>query len=86
MEEKESYQTLVCNICWGTKVYTGAAKKISQDDLPAQISIDIPNAVLEQANKSTNNFNDVIEQFVYNLLFKKFGREVNRCQIWLPFE
>ena len=86
MEENDSYQVLVCNIAWGSKVHSGAAKKINQSEMSSQISLDIPEAVLQQANKNKANFNDIIEQFVYNLLCKKFGREVNRCQIWLPLE
>ena len=86
MEENNGYQVLVCNIAWGSKAHSGAAKKILQSDLPSQISLDIPEAVLQQANKNKANFNDIVEQFVYNLLYKKFGREVNCCQIWLPLE
>ncbi len=85
MEEKNSYQVLVCNISWGSKARTGQAKKV-QADLPNQISLDIPDAVLQQANKNKADFNDIIEQFVYNLLYKKFNREVGYCQIWLPLE
>ena len=84
--ESNSYQILVCNIKYGTKVHTGTAKKIAQTDLPDQISLDVPPTVLQQANKNKDSFNDIIEQFAYNLLYKKFGREVNRCQIWLPIE
>ncbi len=88
MEANEStaYQILVCNIKYGTKVHNGAAKKIAQADLPDQISLDVPPTVLQQANKNKNSFNDIIEQFTYNLLYKKFGREVYYCQIWLPLE
>ena len=85
MEEENSYQVFVCNISWGSKTRTGQAKK-GQADLPNQISLDIPDAVLKQANKDKANFNDIIEQFVYNLLYKKFNREVYYCQIWLPPE
>ena len=86
MEENHGYQVLVCNIAWGSKVHSGAAKKINQSEMSSQISLDIPEAVLQQANKNKANFNDIVEQFVYNLLYKKFGREVNHCQIWLPLE
>lgn len=86
MDEKTSYQVLVCNIAWGTKVHSAQAKKINQADLPNQISLDIPETVLQQANKHKTDFNDIVEQFVYNILYKKFGREVNFCQIWLPLE
>ena len=81
-----SYQVLVCNIYWNSKAYSTYGKKISQADLPIQMSIDIPSSVMLQANKNKSNFNDIIEQFVINLLYKKFGHEVNNCQIWLPIE
>lgn len=45
---------------------------------------DVPKAVLEQAGKNENVFNDVIEAYVYNVLTRKFGYELNRCQIYLP--
>ena len=81
-----SYQVLVCNICWDSKAYSTYGKKISQTDLPIQMSIDIPSSVMQQANKNKSSFNDIIEQFVINLLYRKFGHEVNNCQIWLPLE
>lgn len=84
--ENESYQILVCNIKYGTKVHNGASKKIAQSDLPEQISFDVPASVLSQANKNKDSFNDIIEQFTCNLLYKKFGREVYFYQIWLPLE
>lgn len=86
MEENNGYQVLVCNIAWGSKAHLGVAKNTNQLELPNQISLDIPETVLKQANKNKETFNDIIEQFVYNLLYKKFGREVNFCQIWLPPE
>ena len=81
-----SYQVLVCNIHWDSYACSAYAKKMNYEDLPIQMSIDIPNAVLMQANKNKANFNDIIEQFVVNLLYKKFGHEVNSCQIWLPLD
>lgn len=83
-EETNEYQVIVANIYWNSKPIN-KSKKIDKDDLPAQMSLNIPNQVLEQANKSKNNFNDIIEQFCYNLLTRKYGYEVNSCQIWLPF-
>ncbi len=76
------YVVLVCNIHWSKNlVYV---KRDNRDELPSQMSLDIPEAVLLQANKNKSSFNDVIESFCYNVLAKKFGHEVNRCQIWLP--
>ena len=84
--ENNGYQVLVCNISWSSRTYSNAALKASHGELPAQISLDVPQSVLDQAKKNKSSFNDIIEQFVYNLLCKKFGKEVNRCQIWLPLE
>lgn len=78
------YQVLVCNIAWSSK--RNSRTKNSNEELPNQLSLDIPTAVLSQAKKSKNEFNDIIEQFIYNLLHRKFGRIANRCQIWLPLE
>lgn len=55
-------------------------------ELPEQMTIDVPAAVLQQANKNKSSFNDIIEQFTYNLMTKKFGCELRYCQIWLPLE
>lgn len=84
--EENGYQVLVCNIYWGKKAYSAAAKKMQPSDLPAQISLDIPTGVLAEIKKKPSEESSIIEQFVYNLLHKKFGHEVNNCQIWLPLE
>ena len=84
-DDEVGYQVLVCNIHWGSKAQIAGVKRV-QSDLPEQMSLDIPESVLKQANKNKPSFNDIIEQFVYNLLTKKFGREVNCCQIWLPLD
>lgn len=83
--EQVGYQVLVCNIKWN-KSSKNIAKKFKNIELPDQMSFDIPDSVLAQANKAKNSFNDIIESFIYNVLYRKFGHEVNTCQIWLPFE
>ena len=82
--EQVGYQVLVCNIKWNTTKQV--AKKHKDVELPAQLSFDIPETVLAQAKKSKNAFNDIIESFICNILYRKFGHEVNFCQIWLPLE
>lgn len=79
----DSYQILVCNIHWDTLT---AARKTVISELPSQLALDVPENVLNQAKKKSNDFNDVIEQFAYNLLTRKFGCEVCYCQVWLPLE
>ena len=84
-EEVNPFQILITNIYWNEKSYkqTRTNNNLSFD---TQITLDVPSGVLKEANKKGNDFNDIIEQFVYNLLYRKYGCEVNRCQIWLPLE
>ena len=87
MEETEEnrYQVLCCNIHWDNRARSAQSKRMHRpEDLPSQMAIDIPDSVLAQANKNGNNFNDIIEQFCYNLLTRKYGYEMNSCQVWLP--
>lgn len=79
----DSYQILVCNIHWDVST---ASRKTDIAELPAQIALDVPENVLNQAKKKSNDFNDIIEQFAYNLLTRKFMCEVCSCQVWLPLE
>ena len=84
-ENSDEYQVIVANIFWNHKSRTNS-KKDNGTELPTQMSLTIPDQVLQQARKVKNNFNDIIEQFCYNLLSRKYGKEVTSCQIWLPFE
>ena len=81
----DSCQVLVCNIHWGSKANTSVAKKPSnRDELPDQISLDIPAGVMTEIQKKPAEEYLIVESFVLNLLYKKFGYEVNDYQIWLP--
>jgi hypothetical protein len=84
-EEVNPFQILITNIYWNEQSFkqTRTNKNPSFDK---QITLDVPSGVLKEANKKGNEFNDIIEQFVYNLLYRKYGCEVNRCQIWLPLD
>lgn len=84
-EIENEYQVIVANIFWNSKS-KGFGRKDNKVELPTQMSLNIPTSVLNEANKSKNNFNDIIEQFCYNLLTRKYGKEVSSCQIWLPFD
>lgn len=81
----DQFQVLVCNISWNVESFK-PTKSNRNPEFPDQMTIDIPVGVLKEARKRMNMFNDVIEQFIYNLLYRKYSCEVNRCQIWLPFE
>lgn len=83
IDYKESYQVIVCNIHWDIST---ASRRTVISELPEQIALDIPENVMNQASKPENDFNDVIEQFAYNLLTRKFNCEVGSCQVWLPLK
>lgn len=81
-DRPESYQINIVNISWNTENMMKSRR--AAEDLPHGMVFDVPKSVLEQANKPGNVFNDVIESYVYNVLTRKFGYELNRCQIYLP--
>jgi hypothetical protein len=85
MNEDNKFQVLVTNIAWNVESFK-PTKNNKNPEFEDQLTLDIPQSVLNEANKKHNVFNDVIEQFVYNLLYRKFSCEINRCQIWLPLE
>jgi hypothetical protein len=84
-KETNTFQILVTNIFWNVKSFK-PTKTNKNPEFEEQITLDVPEGVLKEAEKKGNMFNDIIEQFVYNLLYRKYGCEVNRCQIWLPLE
>jgi hypothetical protein len=62
----------------------GFNKDIKFNTLPDQMVLEIPQNI-QNTNVSEDKLKDIIESFVYNTLTKKYGYEVNNCQIWLPF-
>lgn len=83
--EENQYQVLVTNIMWNKHSFV-PTRSNKNPEFPDQLTIDIPTRVLNEAKKKKNVFNDIVEQFIYNLLYRKHNCEVNRCQIWLPLE
>lgn len=88
MQETEtseiSNQILITNITWNKKAIHSHSGK--EEELPEQFTLDLPENVVNQANKKGNDYNDVVESFVYNFLTRKFDHEVYSCSIWLPLE
>ena len=84
--QQENYQILITGITWNKKSMRAYASKKDNYELPTQFVLDLPENVLNQASKKENNFNDVVESFVYNFLSHKFNHEVYSCSIWLPLE
>jgi len=82
----DGYQSLITGITWNENSTRAYASKKDNIELPTQFTLDLPENVLNQANKKDNDFNDVIESFVYNFLTRKFNHEVYSCSIWLPLD
>ena len=85
--EALSFAVIATNIAWGKEAQTKTkfVRKDKTIDCPDQFVLDLPKNIVVQAKKS-KSFNDAIETFTYNFLTYKFGREVNRCQIWYQFD
>jgi len=84
--QSNGYQILITGITWNKNSVRAYSSKKDNDELPSQFTLDLPENVLNQANKQSNDFNDIIETFVYNFLTKKFNHEVYSCSIWLPLD
>jgi len=82
-DTEQGYQALITNIAFdGTPVRSYRGRHEYADQLPRQFTLDLPEAIWSQEGKA--DYYDVVETFVYNFLTRKFGYEVNCCQIWLP--
>ena len=82
-DETPGYNVVVVNMTW-SKNSIRPMKKKDSIEFPEALQLEIPENVLRQAQKKTNVFEDIIETYVYNTLTKKYGYELQHCQIWLP--
>ena len=73
------YQIMVVNIRYGNPL--GEKRKPG----PEMATINVPEAILKQMG-NWEKFLDVVEQFAYNTVSRKYGYEVSHCQIYLPFD
>ena len=84
-----SNQVYVNDITWNSKTTSSYQsrrdKNAEVETLPSQLVFDIPATVMEQVKKDSKNEHDIIEQFIYNTLTRKYMHEVWHCQIWILF-
>lgn len=89
VEKTLSNQVYVNDITWSSKstasYQSRREKNIDVESLPRQLTFDIPATVMEQVKKDSKNEHDIIEQFIYNTLTRKYMHEVWHCQIWILF-
>lgn len=87
--EENKYQVYVNDISWNPnqiQSYQVRASKNVYDykSLPKSLTFDVPATIIAQANKNNKNtIEDIIEQFIYSSLTRKFLHEVYSCQIWI---
>lgn len=84
-----SNQVYVNDITWNSKTTSSYQsrrdKNAEVETLPSQLVFDIPATVMDQVRKDPKNEHDIIEQFIYNTLTRKYMHEVWHCQIWILF-
>lgn len=89
LEKPLSNQVYVNDITWNSKTtsnYQSRRDKNAEiEQLPKQLTFDIPSTVMDQIKKDPNNEHDIIEQFIYNTLTRKYMHEVWHCQVWILF-
>ena len=79
INKENGYQILVVNIKYGKELN----KKIK--NRPDMTMLDVPESIVKLVSDKVK-FEDSIETFAYNTVTKKYGAEVNYCQVWLPFD
>lgn len=83
--EQVGYQAIAVNIKWdrdAVSQYRG--KKSYYDRLPEQITVTIPESIVQK--RSTPEFYDLVETWMYGFLAKRFNHVANRCQVFLPLD
>ena len=80
----DAFHVIITGISWNKNAINAYRSKKNDSELPDQFDLELPENVLNQASKPKNNFNDIVETYVYNFLTRKFGHEVYSCSIWLP--
>ena len=65
--------------------YTKTDKTRQSTIIPDILSFEIPEGLLK-VKSNTEKFISELETFVYNSISRKYGVEVNFCQIFLPLE
>lgn len=75
--QENDYQITVVNIKYG-KVFN-SRNKIR----PEMAVLDVPESISKIKDKE--KFEDAVESFAYNTITKKYGAEVNFCQVFLQY-
>ena len=87
--EENKYQVYVNDISWNPNQIQSYQARVSKNvydykSLPKSLTFDVPATIIAQADKNKKNtIEDIIEQFIYASLTRKFLHEVYSCQIWI---
>jgi hypothetical protein len=81
----DGYQIMITGVKWNKEsVGKYRSKKDFSDKLPEQLVLVLPENIVSKEN--SDNFNDIVETWVYNFLMKRYNHIANYCQIWLPLK
>lgn len=83
-QQNSRFQVFITGIKWDKRVQRQYHSKYSYDELPSQFTLDLQENVLSRAPRGSKELDSIVESYCYDFLTKKFGYEVNFCQVWLP--
>lgn len=85
IESEERYQVFVNDITWSKDtIGKFRAKYNVYEQLPRQMTFVLPDSII--AKEDNEDFYDIVETFIYNILAKRFNRVAYHCQIWLVWQ
>lgn len=86
-DENSRFQVYITNMKWGRDT-TGVgfkSKYASKRNLPESMTFDVPDSITAKS-VSDAQLNDDIETYTYNTLSRKYGKELEFAQLWLPLK
>ena len=81
VETDNGYQILVVNLTYDREKLRNKSK-----DIPDPLILTVKDEKILGLDHFSQDFNDAVETFVYDLVHSKYGTELYRCQIYLPLE
>lgn len=84
-EENSRFQIYITNMKWGRDTFGAGfkSKYASKRNLPDSMAFDVPESITSKSMSDTQLKNDV-ETYTYNTLSRKYGKELEFAQLWLP--
>lgn len=78
--EEKDYSIIIANIKWHELSPLQPYGKGKKHDLPEAVGISLPEQIaLLESKASKKEFEDAVEQFSYNFLWRRYGVEASYC-------